>query len=115
MIVLDTSVLIEALGAGGKLREPFRQVIADGHRMVLPALVLYEWLRGPRVPEELAAQEALLPSGDALPFSDVEARIAAKLYGEVKRARGREMDLAVAACCDLVECAGVDAERQGLR
>ena len=66
--------------------------------MVLPALVLYEWLRGPRIPEELAAQEAVVPSSDAIPFGPEEARIAADLYKEVRRSRGRELDLAIAAC-----------------
>jgi hypothetical protein len=36
--------------------------------MMLPTLVLYEWLRGPRLAEELAAQEAVVPSSDAIPF-----------------------------------------------
>ena len=56
MICLDTSVLVEALGAGGSLRNPFREAIAEGRRMAVPSLVLYEWLRGPRLAEELAAQ-----------------------------------------------------------
>ncbi len=98
MIVLDTSVLVEALGSGGSMRAPFRNVIATGRRMVVPSLVLYEWLRGPRNPEELAAQEAVLPSDDALAFGPGEARIAAGLCREVSRARGREVDLAIAAC-----------------
>ena len=98
MIVLDTSVLIEAVGAGGALRGAFRGALAAGHRMALPTLVLYEWLRGPRLPEELAAQEAVLPSGNALPFGADEARKAADLYRVVSRPRGREIDLAIAAC-----------------
>lgn len=98
MIVLDTSVVIEALGAGGSMRDSFRATIAQGHRMVVPTLVLYEWLRGPRRPEELAVQEAVLPSDGALPFGAHEARTAADLYRDVPRARGREIDLAIAAC-----------------
>lgn len=80
------------------MRAPFRRAIADGNRIVLPTLVLYEWLRGPRVPEELAVQEAVAPAGDAIPFGPEEARIAADLYKQVKRSRGRELDLAIAAC-----------------
>ena len=98
MIVLDTSVLIEAIGAGGSLRREFRNAIAAGHRMVVPALVLYEWLRGPRLGAELAVQEAVLPSAAALPFGHAEARTAAELYRAAPRARGREIDLAIAAC-----------------
>jgi predicted nucleic acid-binding protein len=77
VIVLDTPVLIEALGAGGSMRAPFRRAIAEGNRIVLPALVLHEWLRGLRVPEELTAQETVVPSADAIPFGLEEARLAA--------------------------------------
>lgn len=66
--------------------------------MVIPTLVLYEWLRGPRIAEELAVQEAIVPSSDAIPFGAEEARVASRLYTESKRARGREIDLAIAAC-----------------
>ncbi len=98
MIALDTSVLVETLGAGGALRRELRSVFEAGERVVLPTLVLYEWLRGPRIPEELAAQEALLPSDEAIPFGVAEAAIAARLYRDLHRSRGREVDLAIAAC-----------------
>lgn len=97
MIVLDTSVLVEALGAGGRLGGALRDALARRERIAVPALVLYEWLRGPRIPEELRAQEALFPSAGALPFGAGEAAVAAGLYRSMPRARGREVDLAIAA------------------
>jgi predicted nucleic acid-binding protein len=66
--------------------------------MATSALALYEWLRGPRTPEELDDQEALIPSADARGFGPAEAARAAALYRTVKRARGRDMDIAIAAC-----------------
>ncbi len=75
-----------------------RGVLAGGERVGLPALVGYEWLRGPRIPEEIQAQQVLFPMEDAVPFGPPEAAIAARLYGEVARSRGREIDLAIAAC-----------------
>ncbi len=98
MTLLDTSVLIEALGAGGSMRGELRDAIARRERLLVPALVLYEWLRGPRVEPELLAQESLFPSEAALPFGADEAALAAELYGAVRRPRGREIDLAIAAC-----------------
>lgn len=98
MIILDTSVLVEALGAGGSMREALRDALAQRKRMLVPTLVLYEWLRGPRHATELAAQEALFPSEGAVPFGSREARVAADLYAAVRRPRGREIDLAIAAC-----------------
>ena len=57
----------------------------------MPGLVLYEWLRGPRLPEELAAQDALFPAAAALPFGPPEAARAAQLYVRLRRGRGREV------------------------
>jgi predicted nucleic acid-binding protein len=98
VIHLDTSVLIEALGGSRRSAGELRAVIEAGERVVLSTLVLYEWLRGPRVPAELAAQEALFPRDAAVPFAAAEAALAADLYRRLPRARGREVDLAVAAC-----------------
>lgn len=96
MIILDTSVLVDAL-SGQRSATALRAAIDRGERLLVPALVLYEWLRGPRTDEELDAQEALFPSSTALPFGPHEAAVAARLYATVARARGRELDLAIAA------------------
>jgi predicted nucleic acid-binding protein len=97
MIVhLDTSVLISAIG--GPTGRALRQVIADRHRLQLSAVVLYEWLRGPRTEAELEFQDAMFPSEAAIAFGAAEAHRAALLYSTVSRARGREIDLAIAAC-----------------
>ncbi len=98
MILLDTSVVIDALTSPGRSAKALRGAIAGGERLLVPALVLYEWLRGPRRPEELAAQEALFPRESAVPFAAPEAALAAALYGRLRKARGREIDLAIAAC-----------------
>ncbi|MGH9382295.1 MAG: type II toxin-antitoxin system VapC family toxin [Thermoanaerobaculia bacterium] len=98
MIVLDTSVLVDALTGPKRSAPALRSAIERGERLAVPALVLYEWLRGPRKPAELEAQEALFPWRAAIPFGAEEAAMAARLYGLVPRPRGRELDLAIAAC-----------------
>jgi predicted nucleic acid-binding protein len=105
MIVLDTSVLIDSLSGHRRSAPALRAVIEQGERLLLSSLVLYEWLRGPRLAEELAAQEAILPSQSALPFGAPEAILSARLYRSVRRARGRELDLALAACAMVREAA----------
>jgi predicted nucleic acid-binding protein len=97
MILLDTSVLIDGLTGSKRSARALRRAIVEGERIVLCTLVLYEWLRGPRLPEEVAAQEALFPGGSAIGFGIEEAHIAAQLYQELRRKRGREVDLAIAA------------------
>lgn len=97
MILIDTSALIDSLTGPRRSASRLRAFIENAERLVIPALVLYEWQRGPRQAQELAAQEALLPSGSALAFGPAEADLAAELYRSLHRPRGREIDLAIAA------------------
>lgn len=98
MIVLDTSVLVDALTGLKRSGPTIRSALTEGEEILLPALVLYEWLRGPRIAEELVLQESLFPSQSAIPFDKEEAVVSADLYRAVSRARTREVDLAIAAC-----------------
>lgn len=98
MIVLDTSVLIDSLTGLKRSAPALRRAIDRRERIQLTTIVLYEWLRGPRVPEELAAQEALFPSQSAIAFGPVEAARAAQIYQSMRSPRGRELDIAIAAC-----------------
>jgi predicted nucleic acid-binding protein len=98
VILIDTSVLVDSLTANRRSLPALRRVFEQGEKIAFSTIVLYEWLRGPRSPEELSSQEFFLPSVSALPYEPEDARISAKLYRAVKRARGREADLAIAAC-----------------
>ncbi|OLA98830.1 MAG: hypothetical protein AUH77_05900 [Candidatus Rokubacteria bacterium 13_1_40CM_4_69_39] len=98
MIHLDTSVLVDALTGPRRSSGALRKTIERGERLALSTLVLYEWRRGPRLPEELAAQEALLPNESVVAFGWQEASLAAELYRVIRRPREREIDLAIAAC-----------------
>lgn len=99
MIVhLDTSALIDALTGPRRSLDRLVALVEDGHRIAISTIVLYEWLRGPRTRPELIAQEDLLPRDAAVAFGSGEADVAARLYRAVRRPRGREIDLAVAAC-----------------
>ena len=98
MIHLDTSLLVDALTGPRRSAAALRKTIERGERVTLSTLVLYEWRRGPRQPEELAAQEALFPNESVVPFGRQEAVLAAELYRAIRRPRGREIDLAIAAC-----------------
>ena len=95
--MLDTSFLVDAL-TGKKASAPaLMQVLGQGEQITLSSIVLYEWLRGPRSPAEVASQEALFPSGSAVSFNAADARLSADIYRSLKRARTREADIAIAA------------------
>jgi predicted nucleic acid-binding protein len=98
MIVIDTSVLIDALTGLKSSGLAVRNALDEAEPILLPALVLYEWLRGPRIAEELALQESLFPAESAIPFDKEQAIVSASLYRVLSRARTREVDIAIAAC-----------------
>ena len=98
MIVLDTSLLVDALTGPRRSGPALRSAFDDGEEIRLTALVAYEWLRGPRTIAEREAADALFPPASTLVFGPEEAAHSAKLYRSVSRPRGREIDLAIAAC-----------------
>ena len=97
MIVVDTSALVLSLSGERRQLPKLEDLVTSGERLRLSSLVLYEWLRGPRVPAELAYQEELFPSEEALPFDSATARLAADLYRQLGRPRRRQIDLGIAA------------------
>lgn len=105
MIVIDTSALIDSLCGSRRSAPRLRRLIEEGERIVMPAIVLYEWLRGPRLREELLAQEELFPGDQAIEFGAAEAAFAAELYRTLRKSRGREIDLAIAATASLRDAA----------
>jgi predicted nucleic acid-binding protein len=96
-IHLDTSVLVDALTGPRRSYATLERAVAAGHVLTITSLALYEWLRGPRTRDELTDQESLLPAAEARAFGPGEARRAAQLYRRLKRARGRDLDIAIAA------------------
>jgi predicted nucleic acid-binding protein len=96
VILLDSSVLIDALTGPKRSGPRLRQLIEDGERVRLSTIVVFEWRRGPRTPEEIEDQEALFPTSESLPFGPAEALQAAECYGRLERPRGREIDIAIA-------------------
>jgi len=97
MIHLDTSVVIDALTGPRRSLPALRRAIAEGHRLAISAIVLFEWRCGPRAQRELVDQAALLPDTSVVAFGLAEASAAATLYRTLRSPRGREADLAIAA------------------
>ena len=96
-MVVDTSVLIESLTSTKPLYPALHRLLVRGERLAVPALVLFEWWRGPRTEAELRVQQILFPRETALAFGSAEATVAARIYRSVPSPRTREIDLAIAA------------------
>jgi predicted nucleic acid-binding protein len=99
MIVhLDTSALVDAVAGERRSYSRLAALVQGNDRLAISAIALYEWLRGPRTERELQSQEDLLPSDAVVLFGSEAAELAARLYRSVRRPRGRDLDLAIAAC-----------------
>jgi predicted nucleic acid-binding protein len=105
LILLDTSVLVGSFTGQQESAPKLLALLDRGERLLVPTLVLYEWLRGPRIAEELELQKRLFPGESAVDFGVQEAAVAAKLYRQVRKARDREIDIAIAACAIAHEAA----------
>ncbi len=97
MIFIDTSALVDSLTVERRSGEKLIAFVQAGEEILISSLVLYEWLRGPRTPQQLLDQENILPQERVVPFGAAEAARAAELYKRVPRARTREIDIAIAA------------------
>jgi predicted nucleic acid-binding protein len=95
---LDTSALVAGLTQVNGPADSLRSIGASGERLAISTLALYEWLRGPRTAAQLEAQERLFPREQAAVFDARSAALAAELYTSISRPRGREIDIAIAAC-----------------
>ena len=95
---VDTSALVDSLTGSRRSLDRLIELTEDGHRLAISALVLSEWLRGPRSHADLSAQETLFPAEGVIAFGAAEAATASQIYRQVPQPRGRELDLAIAAC-----------------
>jgi predicted nucleic acid-binding protein len=98
LIHLDSSVLVDAFSGPRRSLRALRHATAQGDVITVSTIVLYEWLRGPRTDGERAAVDVFFMVDRLRAFGHREAARAASLYGQVKRARQRQADLAIAAC-----------------
>jgi len=98
IIHLDTSVLLDVVTRSRPMLSAYESSSVAGHRFEVSAPVLFEFLRGPRVASDLEFLQLLHPDDRVLPFGPAQAAVAADVYRRLKRARGREMDIAIAAC-----------------
>ena len=72
-------ILLDTLTGPQRLGPTLHSTLARVNRMRIPSLALFEGRCGPRMPSELALQEALFPSEEAIPFGSSEVIQVAEL------------------------------------
>jgi predicted nucleic acid-binding protein len=98
LIHVDTSVLVDAFTGPRRSLAPLETATINGEVVSFCSIVLYEWLRGPRTEDEVETVRAFFETDRLATFGERDARTAAALFRQLKRARQRQADLAIAAC-----------------
>ena len=98
LVHLDTSVLVDAFTGPRHSLANIVGATKVGDVLTFCALVQYEWLRGPRTQAEEESVRRVFSDDAIVALGSREAQAAAALYRQVKRARQRQANLAIAAC-----------------
>jgi len=94
MICLDTNFLIRCVELGSEEAARMEDWYRLGEPMVTPMPAWFEFICGPLTRRQEATTRAFL--ADILPFTEVEAREAARLFNAVKRRRPLRVDAMIA-------------------
>ena len=92
---LDTDFLVFALAAVGPERERLTVLAESDAEIQLSAVAWYEFTRGPRTPEQLAAARTFLAEDGIVAFAEDSATQAAEVFRRLGSPRRRAADIAV--------------------
>ena len=95
---LDTDFLVLATAhRRGPEHDRLIELLRSRAFVEISAIAWYEFVRGPRTPEVLAAAKSVFGEGGVLPFDEAVAERAANLFRGSLATRRRAADLAIAA------------------
>ena len=95
MICLDTNFLIRCVEPGSKEAAKIVEWYLSGEPMVVPMPAWFEFICGPLTPEQEATVRSFLQA--VVPFTEREAREAARLFNATHRKRTLRVDAMIAA------------------
>ena len=95
MICLDTNYLIRCLEDGSEEAGRITDWYRSGERLITPVPAWYEFLCGPITMEREEIVRAFL--AEVIPFTEAEAREAARLFNAAGRKRSLRVDAMIAA------------------
>ena len=92
---LDTDFAVYALSSAGPERRWLLEAAESDHAIEMSAVAWYEFARGPRRPEQLAAAREFLGESGVVPLSDEIATKAADVFRALDSPRQRAADIAI--------------------
>lgn len=95
MICLDTNYLIRCVQAGSKEADRMQAWYRNGEPMITPMTAWFEFICGPLTRDQEETARAFLAG--IVPFTETQAREAARLFNAVERRRSLRVDAMIAA------------------
>jgi predicted nucleic acid-binding protein len=102
---LDTDFLVVGLSVAGKERQRLIELAESDAEIQMSSVAWYEYCRGPRTPQQIAAARSFFFEDGIVPFSEELAAIAAEVFRNLGSPRRRAADIAIgvmAAAMDAV-------------
>jgi predicted nucleic acid-binding protein len=110
MILLDTNYLIRGLISGSREAGDMMRWARQGERLAVSTVVWYEFLCGPITTEQRTAMQAFLD--EWLPFDEMQAQEAARLFNAAGRPRALRVDAMIAAAAIIARARLATANRE---
>lgn len=102
MICLDTNYLIRGVAFQTKEAHHLAEWIQQGESLIVSSVAWYEFLCGPVSPAQIYVIKAFLT--EVVPFDEIQAQEAARLFNLVKRNRRLRIDALIAALAITRNC-----------
>ena len=92
---LDTDFLVYALSTAGPERRKLIEISNSGQSIEMSAIAWYEFMRGPRTPQQMGRARAFFQQDGIIPFSESIAAEAAEVFRRLGSPRRRAADVAI--------------------
>ncbi len=92
---LDTDFLVFALSVAGPERRKLVSIAESESEIQMSAIAWYEFVRGPRTPEQIAVARGFLMQDGVVAFSEDVAGQAAEVFRSLGSPRKRAADIAI--------------------
>lgn len=95
LIHLDTDFLIYSLGEAGPERQRLLELAQSDAEIQMSSIAWYEFIRGPRTPEQSAVARSFFFDDGIVPFSEELAVKAGEVFRQLGSPRRRTADIAI--------------------
>ena len=92
---IDADFLVHALGSRGSAWRRLRKLNEEDVELEISAIAWYEFVRGPRSPEQIAVARSLFQEEAVIAFSEAHAEHAADVFRLLGSPRRRAADIAI--------------------